>query len=181
MVLPKRGARAEAVRSIDKILRQRLGDPGDSFVYWDGKPSAADLRGVAYLGLIGFLTMLSAGLAASNKMYIGVLERVDQIGLRRALGATAQRVYVTVLLEGVLLCGLGSALGGGAGVLGFRALTAYNPPSQYGLHAPVQASLLPWLAMLLFAVTLGVVAALQAAAVAVKATPAEALARKELV
>jgi len=178
-VLPKRGQRTDAVRSIDEVLRSRIGDPGDSFVFWNGKPSAQDLRGAAYLGLIGFLTMLSAGFAVSNKMYMDVLERVNHIAMRRALGATAGRIYGTVLLEGVLLSTLGSIIGGGIGAASFRA-AVLKPAAELGWTVPLQLSLLPLLAMLAFAVTLGIAAALQAAAVAVRANPAEALTRKEV-
>jgi len=175
---PKPGAAEKAAREIDAVLFQRLGDPGESFISWGGPVGASEARIFAFFGLIGMLTLLSAGIAVSNKCYVDVLERVNEIALRRALGATAQRIYGTVVLESALLCGFGCAIGGGVGLTTFIILVGKAaPPGRVEVGLP----LLPLGAMLLFTIVLGMIAALQAAAIAARADPAEALTRKEVV
>lgn len=130
-----------------------------------------------FLGLVGLLTLLSAGIAISGKSYVDVLEQVHQIALRRALGASALRIYGAVLFQGGLLAGLGGLIGGGLGALAFAALDAKGNR----WHAGVSLHLGGLLAILLWTIVVGMVAALQAATLAVRANPAEALARKDLV
>lgn len=104
----------KARQEVDALLRQRIGDPGESFVRFAGE-EPANSKLFAFMGMIGLLTLLSASIAVSNKTYIDVLERVNRIALRRALGATAQRVYSVVILESALLCALGCILGAASG------------------------------------------------------------------
>ncbi len=71
------------------------------------------------LGL-GAVSLLVGGVGVANTMVISVLERRNEIGLRRALGATRGQVRSQFLTEAVLLSGLG----GVAGVLLGVAVTA---------------------------------------------------------
>ena len=94
--------------------------------------AVAAIGGIALLvGAIGILTM----------MWIAVNERVGEIGLMRALGATGQEVQRLFLLEAVILTVLGGAGGvlAGLGVAAFLRLAVpgmpvYTPP-QYVLAA----------------------------------------------
>jgi ABC-type antimicrobial peptide transport system permease subunit len=175
---PKPGLRRQAEQRIDEILRARLGDPGRSFVTTgDSMTDSEQLRTFSYLGLVGLLTLVSAALALSNKLYIDVIERVDQIALRRALGASARHVYGAVLLEAVLICGVGCLLGGAAGWL--LIMTGPARELQHmGIGAPFPT--LPLTAMLAAATGLGAAAGLQAAAAAVGVNPALLLNRKDI-
>jgi putative ABC transport system permease protein len=65
-----------------------------------------------YLGL-GAIALLAGGLGIANVMFISVLERRQEIGLRRALGAARAHVGGQFLTEAILL----SAAGGSAGVI----------------------------------------------------------------
>jgi putative ABC transport system permease protein len=183
-ILPKPHMAAIAKRSVDAILISRMGDPGDTFFWQAGGVGSgfSEMRLFTFLGLIGLLTLLSAGVALSNKTYIDVLERINHIALRRAIGATIPRIYATVMLESVLLCGVGCLFGGGLGWSCFALLTKIAnenaPPSaQIGLTP----SIAPIAGIYLFVISLGVMAGLQAAAVAARANPAEILTRKEVV
>lgn len=88
--------------------------------------SVAVIAGISLLvGAIGIFTM----------MWISVGERVSEIGLLRALGATAAQVHRLFLLEAVLLTLLGGLAGlcvglGGAALLRawVEGLPVYTPP-----------------------------------------------------
>ncbi len=81
------------------------------------------------LGL-GAVALLVGGIGIANVMVIAVLERRNEIGLRRALGATRRHVGVQFLCEALLLSLLGGALGvllGTAGTLIYATAQDVRP------------------------------------------------------
>ena len=69
-----------------------------------------------FLGL-GAVALLVGAIGVANIMVISVLERRSEIGLRRALGATAGHIRMQFLAEAILLTLLGGAVGVGLGAL----------------------------------------------------------------
>lgn len=61
--------------------------------------------------LIGLFSLIVGCFGIANIMYVSVKERTRQIGLKKALGATSQRILFDYLYESVILCLLGG-LGG---------------------------------------------------------------------
>jgi hypothetical protein len=169
----------EVLRSINRLFAARVGEPHAPFAYVLGEQDTlGDRRTLIYFGMVGLLMLLSAALALSNKMYVDVLERLDQIALRRALGATARRIYAGVLLESTVLCGLGCAVGGG---LGWALFLSFSIRERGSLEGGMGFPLLPALTLLAATITLGLAAGGQAAAVALTADPARMLNRKDAV
>ncbi|MEQ9437637.1 MAG: ABC transporter permease [Cyclobacteriaceae bacterium] len=60
---------------------------------------------------IGLITLLGASIALMNIMMVSVTERTREIGVRKALGATPQRIRQQFLMEAIVICQLGGLLG----------------------------------------------------------------------
>ncbi|SHN34153.1 putative ABC transport system permease protein [Cyclobacterium lianum] len=60
---------------------------------------------------IGFITLLGAAIGLMNIMLVSVTERTREIGIRKALGATPQRIRQQFLIEAIVICVLGGLLG----------------------------------------------------------------------
>jgi hypothetical protein len=87
-----------------------------------------------YVLLLGIFGAVAAGLAAIGiygVMAYSVAERTREIGIRMALGASAQDVLKLVLLQAVFLLSIGLTLG----LSGSFALTRYLKSALYGVTA----------------------------------------------
>ena len=62
-------------------------------------------------GVVGLITLLGASIALMNIMMVSVTERTREIGVRKALGATSSRIKEQFLIEAVVICILGGAVG----------------------------------------------------------------------
>jgi len=60
---------------------------------------------------IAAISLLVGGIGIMNIMYVSVMERVREIGIRRALGATGRDILFQFLSEAILLSLLGGLLG----------------------------------------------------------------------
>ena len=139
------------------------------------QPSAAltaqaDAKGALdtlYLGL-GAIALLVGAIGVANIMVISVLERRQEIGLRRALGATRAQIRAQFLAEAILL----SLAGGTAGIIAGAATTAdYAHAHSKTIVIPPQA----WAGGLAAAVTIGALAGLLPAIRAARLSPIQAL------
>ena len=121
--------------------------------------------------LIGLaaVSLLVGGIGIANTMFVAVLERKQEIGLRRALGATRGQIRLQFLGEAVTL----SALGGLAGAaIGSLAATGYA--LWEGWPPAVPAAVVAF--SVLSAITVGALAGLYPAVRAARLPPTEALA-----
>jgi len=61
--------------------------------------------------LIGLITLLGAGIGLMNIMLVSVTERTQEIGIRKALGATNTIIKQQFLAEAIVICQIGGLLG----------------------------------------------------------------------
>ncbi|MEU6599806.1 ABC transporter permease [Streptomyces flaveolus] len=78
-----------------------------------------------FLGLAG-VALLVGGIGVANTMYISVLERRKEIGLRRALGANRGQIRGQFLTESVVLSLLGGVTGTVIGILATAGYAVYE-------------------------------------------------------
>jgi putative ABC transport system permease protein len=120
-----------------------------------------------FVGL-GSVALLVGGVGIANVMFVSVLERRSEIGLRRALGATRGHVGAQFLTESVVL----SLVGGTAGVaLGVGTTIAYASANRWLVVVPPIAA---W-GGLGAALLVGAVAGLYPALRAARLAPTDAL------
>ncbi|MCP2044550.1 ABC transporter permease [Pontibacter sp. HSC-36F09] len=67
--------------------------------------------------VIGFITLLGASVGLMNIMMVSVNERTREIGVRKALGATAKQIQQQFLIEAIVICILGGIVGIFLGIL----------------------------------------------------------------
>lgn len=70
-----------------------------------------------FLSSIAAISLVVGGIGIMNIMLVSVTERTREIGLRKAIGATAKDISQQFLLEAVLLCSFGGAMGVVFGIL----------------------------------------------------------------
>jgi putative ABC transport system permease protein len=159
---------------VDNLLAYQASpeDPSEAEV---SQPSSAltaqaDAAGAfdtLFLGL-GAVALLVGAVGVANIMIISVLERRQEIGLRRALGATRGQIRTQFLSEAILL----SLIGGVAGVImGAVSTAVYAHAKGWAVVIPPEA----WVGGLAAALAIGALAGLLPAIRAARLSPTAAL------
>jgi putative ABC transport system permease protein len=125
-----------------------------------------------FLGMVGSFTLVVGGVGVANIMFVIVQERTREIGLRRSLGARRRHILGQVLLEALLVVGLGAALGF-AIAFGLTRLVALMPIEEFVGVPTISMPVVLFTAALLGLV--GLIAGLLPARRAARLDPADAL------
>jgi putative ABC transport system permease protein len=64
-----------------------------------------------FMGIIGGMTLLISGIGVANIMYVVIRERTKEIGIKMALGAKPGLIRNQFILEALLICSAGGAIG----------------------------------------------------------------------
>lgn len=122
-------ALGEANGLFRKIRKVPIGED-DNFEITRADSLASMLIGLtskASLGfiIIGIITLIGAAIGLMNIMLVSVTERTKEIGVRKALGATAQTIKRQFLIESIVICFFGGGFGILMGILMANGISLY--------------------------------------------------------
>lgn len=120
------------------------------------------------LSVVAFISLLVGGISITNIMFASIGNRIHEIGIRKALGATSTDIFIQFVIEAILI----SAAGGIPGMLLGVAITAI--PENIFPYNPQLLSVDYMLALFL-SMLIGIVSGCVPAVKAGKMEPTEAL------
>ncbi len=109
-----------------------------------------------FLGSIGFLTLLIAGVGVTNVMYVVVKERTHEIGIKMAVGARRSYIMSQFIFEALLI----AFLGGAAGILFSWGVVSILRMIPSGDNGPMQFFNRPVLSGTIMLLTTGILTVL---------------------
>jgi len=148
----------DAIRQITAVLRERHrlrpGHP-DDFSIRDMTEMTNTLSSTTTLMTnlllcVAMISLVVGGVGIMNIMLVSVTERTREIGLRMAVGARSRDILRQFLVEAVVLCLVGGALGILLGHGGSHLVRLF-------LHWPVETSLTAIIAAVLVSAAVGIV------------------------
>jgi putative ABC transport system permease protein len=116
----------EEVRGILRVIRKVPPGKEDDFEIFSNDSLIAQFKsftravrlGIAFVSSIA---LLAAGIGIMNIMLVSVTERTREIGIRRAVGAKKRNIMIQFIMEAIVLCEFGGAIGVVFGILGGNA------------------------------------------------------------
>ena len=121
-------------------------------------------------GIIAGISLLVGGIGIMNIMLASISERVREIGIRKAVGAATEDVFVQILVESVVLAVLGGLVGLIASYGLVRLIVSFSPTD----NAPI-ITITAMAIAFAFSVCVGVAAGLFPAFKAARLDPIQAL------
>ena len=113
---PENGTMDTAETAMTALLMERFEDDEDAFdvssqsVLEETMSSITSVLTIL-LGGIAAISLIVGGIGIMNIMLVTVTERTREIGIRKAIGASRSTILTQFLMEAVVLCMLGCALG----------------------------------------------------------------------
>ena len=166
----------EAKERMTEILTARFDQDTDAFSLSSQNALESAMTSVTsilavLLGGIAAISLVVGGIGIMNIMLVTVTERTREIGIRKAIGASRSMILTQFLVEAVVICMLGCALGilGSWGVL--RLITTVVS----GLSISFQMSGGVVLVAVVFCFFIGIVFGLYPANKAARMAPIDAL------
>jgi putative ABC transport system permease protein len=123
-------ATVEEVRGIMRVIRKVPPGKDDDFEIASNNSMIdqfKDFTKSVRLGVavVSSIALVAAGIGIMNIMLVSVTERTREIGIRRAIGAKKRNIMVQFILEAIVLCEVGGALGVVLGILGGNLLAFF--------------------------------------------------------
>jgi putative ABC transport system permease protein len=175
----------QSLRALQEPIRRYVAeryryDPKDrvAFSLWSREEVyqkyLALFRGIRlFVGLVGLGTLLAGMLGVSNMMLVSVQERTQEIGLRKALGATPWSIVRLILQEALLLTSMAGYAGLVAGVAVVEGVRRAGLQAHFFRDPQIELSVA--VAALLALIVVGLLAGCLPARRAARIRPIEAL------
>jgi len=118
---------------ITNLLRLRHKITGEDDFTVDSQKSILGVVSTVTVGLtlllaaIAGISLFVGGIGIMNIMLVSVTERTQEIGLRKAIGASQEDILIQFIIEAVILSSLGGLLGTAVGVGGILLIAAVTP------------------------------------------------------
>ena len=111
----------KAIEEVKAVIRKRHRNKDDFIRIFEMRAGMAQLEKISKmikiaLGSIAGFSLLVGGIGIMNMMLVAVTERTREIGLRKALGAKPLDILLQFLIEAVVMCAVGGAIGVGLGI-----------------------------------------------------------------
>ena len=106
----------DAERAMTEVLDRRFNDDADAYTISSQNLIEEAMNSITnvltiLLGGIAAISLIVGGIGIMNIMLVTVTERTREIGIRKAIGASRATILRQFLIEAVVLCMLGCALG----------------------------------------------------------------------
>jgi len=161
----------DEIRTILRSTRKTRFTADDPFGVVGSRAVQAVWRSIsqgAYLAtiIVSGMSLVVGAIVIANIMFVSVVERTSEIGLRKALGARSKDIRRQFLVEAAMLSLSGGLVGAALGALAAAGISFVFP-------ARVQPQFI--LLALVLAVVVGIIAGWAPSSLAAKKTPIEAL------
>jgi putative ABC transport system permease protein len=104
-----------AIGHFRKIRKVEVGQPDDFSIFSNESliTQVNDITGPIKIGAlaVSLVALLAAGVGIMNIMLVSVTERTREIGIRKAVGARKSSILTQFLIEAIILCLVGGAMG----------------------------------------------------------------------
>lgn len=125
------------------------------------------------LGVVSGISLIVGGVGIMNVMLASFTERMREIGIRKAVGATNLDIFLLFLVETIVICAIGGMIGLGLGYV--ISTTAIDKMLTETMNTPAKFSIASGFVAVLFSMGVGLVAGLYPAIRASRLSPVEAL------
>ena len=152
---------ADTIRS--SLVEAHAGDTNFSVAYGDQvtHPASALLGIVSgALTLVAGISLVVGGIGVMNIMLVSVSERTHEIGIRKAVGASARNILMQFMLESLILSCLGGLLGV---VLGYAAAFLLSGFTPFAPYIDLKILLIVFVTTLVVGILFGIYPAIKAA------------------